>query len=518
MDSAGDGSAVAAAAGPDPNRVFVAGISTCCEETLRSVFAKFGPVHEVVIVGQNDAANSSWRKYCFVTFDDAVSAQRALASKDPSDVYKEIRPATAPTFDPRRRSNRSKAKESDRLETVVSVGRDANLIVQVQTTHLDRVVAHLHRRGGAMGVLGNCNVLGSTAATNSKNLTLLYLTCDAPAGVARRLSSEPLLARAIHKSYIVEPGLLEGNLATKEGCDDLSEVICERLSKEKGLRSIRMNVYPPKDRQRLLQSLEAIVDESDASSQQFTINPKEFSHILSVVEVYRYKGRGWEAKQNDENSRRYMMGIFPASPELDVVDTNNILSNDTSGDEVCRAYFKLKEAVETYEAMRGALERGLYGAIALDCGSAPGGWTKYLIERFRCPKVFSVDPGELASTVLELEETAHMQMKIQDALPVLLADDDAKGGVQIWVSDMCLHELEEQVDRLVVAKESGLLAPNSFFVLTLKCIKGYSKSSFDSQVKTAVDKLLASATVVGVETLHLFTNRVGERTVVGYIN
>jgi hypothetical protein len=48
---------------------------------------------------------------------------------------------------------------------------------------------------------------------------------------------------------------------------------------------------------------------------------------------------------------------------------------------------------------------------------------------------------------------------------------------------------------------------------------GHSKGAFDSQVEKVVDKLCStsSVNVVGVETFHLFSNRSGERTVVGYI-
>eukprot|EP00978_Attheya_sp_CCMP212_P048860 scaffold585624_cov59-Attheya_sp.AAC.2 len=292
-------------------------------------------------------------------------------------------------------------------------------------------------------------------------------------------------------------------------------------TQNKDVSSLRIQVFPPKHQSRLLQSFDGIINEDDDSQQLFTISPKGFSHMISVVEVYQYKGRGWEERQLQEDNRLYMVGISTASLELDVVDTNNnIIADDSSGDDVSRAYYKLKEATETYEASRGILDQDLYKSIALDCGSAPGGWTKYLIEHFHCPTVYSIDPGSLAPSVSTLKETRHMQMKIQDALPILLEDEGTTGQVKIWVSDMCLHDMGEQVDHLLLAKKKGLLAPNAFFVLTLKCVVGHSKSAFDSQVEKVVDKLrsTSSANVVGVETFHLFSNRSGERTVIGYIN
>ena len=46
---------------------------------------------------------------------------------------------------------------------------------------------------------------------------------------------------------------------------------------------------------------------------------------------------------------------------------------------------------------------------------------------------------------------------------------------------------------------------------------GIQKSSYDAQVKDVVDKLCESEDVTGVEIFHLFSNRSGERTVIGYI-
>ena len=158
----------------------------------------------------------------------------------------------------------------------------------------------------------------------------------------------------------------------------------------------------------------------------------------------------------------------------------------------------------------------MYGGdvIALDCGSAPGGWTKFAIEHFQCKKVYSVDPGQLAPSVLKMEETEHVQMKIQDAIPSLVKDNVK---IKLWVSDMCLHNMSSQIDFLLMAKENGLLADNALFVLTLKCVVGKSKTAFDSQAEQTVDTLKDTANVNGVEIMHLFSNRSGERMVMGYI-
>jgi len=532
----------------------VAGISpTCTEQTIRSALSQFGTVEDVKLVGQNDDTLKKKRKrnpYCFVTFDDAISARRAVdaplphpqenyGDDDVSAVYKEIKYATPITTITR--SSQSRAREAEKLSQIESYGQQTNLVVQVQSSHLDRLVAYFHRWNDSQnnnnqstnnrGGNHKCEVLGSVR-TNSKNLSLLLLACDNAIDVARGLYANPFLARAINKSYIVQPRIIEGNLSTEQGCSDFAKVIHDEIQRVEVLSSngddddnsivCRMQVFPPKHQARLVQSIGNLVNKKTATnaqtSKKFTISPRGFTHMLSIVEVHRYKGRDWKHRLRDENNNLYMMGLSPATNDLDVVDTNNIIGDGTNGDEVSRAYYKLKEALEMYETSRGELPRELYGSIALDCGSAPGGWTKYLVEHFGCGKVYSVDPGELAPSVREMEVVEHMQIKIQDALPKLLDDKASAGRVKIWVSDMCLHNMGAQVDLLLSAKEQGVMAPNAFFVLTLKCIVGHSKLSYDAQVERVVDKVRRDANNVdGVETFHLFSNRSGERTVIGYL-
>jgi len=417
-------------------------------------------------------------------------------------------------------------------EEDVSSFRDANLIVQVQSTHLDRLLHYLNRRilrrdrqvtnAEENDGVDHFALLGSTRA-NTKNMSLLFLsTRGDPIALSRMMCMDPILARAVNKSYIVQSGMLKGNLSTEQGSRRFAKTLLdniatrEEFSADERQRILRIQVFPPKYQSRLLQSFDAILNEDETISKKMAIAPNGFTHMLSVVQVYQYKGKGQERRQDDGN-KLYMAGISTASFELDVVDTNKgISTEDGRGGDVNRAYYKLKEAFQIYGADHG-IGKELKGSVALDCGSAPGGWTKYLIEHLHCKKVYSIDPGELSSSVRDLKETSHMQMRVQDAIPILL-ENGGLGKIQIWVSDMCLHRMEEQLDLLLLAKEQGLLAPNAFFVLTLKCVVGRSKISFDYQVQRVVDKLCKHAKVEKVTTYHLFSNRSGERTVMGYIN
>jgi len=559
-------------------RVFVAGIShTCTEQLIRSTLSKFGSINEVTIVGQANDNASSKRKafspYAFVTFDSSTSAKLAIDAPSPSPqtndnlnndstanetseaaVYKEIQAARS--VKSRKRSNAARLREEEILSKVTIFGKETNCIIQVQLTHLDRLVDYLDRSYNSENSEEKtedgtaCKVVG-TANSASKNISLLFLSCTNPSTLTRTLITDPILVRAINKSYIVQPGqLVEGKLATEEGCMEFAKSVYESISKQQEESnvennvSLRLKIFPPKYQSKLLTSFDALIEQAEksttststsTSSSSINIDPKEFTHMLSIVEIYQYKGRGWE--QNDVKSNNlYMWGLSAASLNEDVVDANNLIAldgnlavdssnnnNDGSSDdgevEVGRAYYKLKEAIETYKSSsneENKIHPALYdeSVVALDCGSAPGGWTKYLIEHFNCKTVYSIDPGKLAKSVSKLEQTKHIQMKIQDAIPLLLKDNTQ---VKIWVSDMCLHNMESQVDLLLMAKDSGLLSSNCFVVLTLKCIVGHSKSAYDSQVKKVVDKLCDKASMESVEIFHLFSNRSGERTVMGYL-
>ena len=168
-----------------------------------------------------------------------------------------------------------------------------------------------------------------------------------------------------------------------------------------------------------------------------------------------------------------------------------------------------------YRDFNDTNESIFHDSIALDCGAAPGGWSKFLVDDLKCKMVYSVDPGKMT---IDLGNVDHLQMKIQDAIPII---KERNAKIKIFVSDMCLHEMEAQLEFLLLAREEGILEAETFFVLTLKVTGGYSKAHFDGEAKKVMDALHAKADV-GIKTrdtvtYHLFSNRNGERTIMGYI-
>lgn len=101
------------------SRVFVGGIShTCTEESIKATFSEFGTVQNILIIGQDEATEKRRRlPYCFVTFDDIDSAQRAIEAPKPStetdadvSVYNEVQYAMPK--ETRQRSNAAPAKSN----------------------------------------------------------------------------------------------------------------------------------------------------------------------------------------------------------------------------------------------------------------------------------------------------------------------------------------------------------------------------------------------------------------------
>ncbi len=118
--------------------------------------------------------------------------------------------------------------------------------------------------------------------------------------------------------------------------------------------------------------------------------------------------------------------------------------------------------------------------MAVDCGSAPGGWTKYLSERTDLDAIYAVDPSKMDAWVSSLPNVRHLRMMLADAI-LRLRDvlSSTRGGgrgggadgarVALLVSNMCMHKPMGKVDALLRFRESGMLRPDAAFVLTIKC-------------------------------------------------
>jgi len=251
---------------------------------------------------------------------------------------------------------------------------------------------------------------------------------------------------------------------------------------------------------------------------------------------------------------------------------NSTKNKQEESNSISRAYWKLQEAWERYKFTPPCLDynnnenknavhqdgndestnnrRQLW---ALDCGAAPGGWTKFLFRPGVVERIYSIDPGKLSNEVLPGLDNdnggttiiRYMDTTIQKALPLLVTElheynntvssnergtnnnttsstTNERKYIDIWVSDMNVKDMSNQIDYFLLARHQGLIGTGTFFVLTIKCVVGYSTIAFDSQTQEQVQRLTHTvggdgALARDVHVVHLFSNRTSERTIIGYL-
>lgn len=477
------------------NVIFVSGLS---EESLLSStklsneFDRYGNVVDVSIIG----GGGKQQPYAFVQFESSQSAQAAIFEAAPSSLYRQVKAAQPIDRSKRKRSNTARQKREAELQHIKDVCSKTNLILQVQSTHIHRVKEFLKN------ISKNQSIELASQSTSSKNVALIFVSAPNPISLANALSKSEnleIIARAVNKLYIVQPGVIQADLNKEEGCDAVVKYLIQnRITSCDDLESVRLQIFPPSCQRKVIAAVEAL-DDNGLSAK---LNPRDATETISIVQVFKDKFP----------DALVMCGVSKS------IDYSIQRESPKNGQEaISRAYYKIKEAVSRYKSERADFSLESYrDCIAIDCGSAPGGWTKYLAQDAKMKIVHSVDPGDL-DPAIELENNVnHMRMKIQEAIPLLksqIQQDEDK--IKVFVSDACLHSMSAQADFLLEAKEQGILADEAFFVLTLKCTIGHGKANFDAQVDQVVCNLKDKAETRDVSVVHLFSNRIGERTLIG---
>eukprot|EP00554_Chaetoceros_debilis_P016744 CAMPEP_0194121548 /NCGR_PEP_ID=MMETSP0150-20130528/47450_1 /TAXON_ID=122233 /ORGANISM="Chaetoceros debilis, Strain MM31A-1" /LENGTH=734 /DNA_ID=CAMNT_0038814031 /DNA_START=270 /DNA_END=2471 /DNA_ORIENTATION=- len=337
--------------------------------------------------------------------------------------------------------------------------------------------------------------------------------------------------------------------------------------------TLKVQVFPPKPfQQAVVAMLDSKIGEIESTSKgdddcdgrQISMSATDYTHTFSCIQIFtpqktkskseQGKGSRQEQRQIPQNKivsveELYLIGVLPLSrrSQLQVQPMSNEGDKTNDNDdnqEICRAYFKLQEALDYYRydtsstyitpmantasevsstiASEDPVTLNFKGMTAFDCGSSPGGWTKYLLDKEQCIHVYSCDPGALDESVLSMDGVQHMRMKGEDAMDWIveerqkaiqnelvgegekLTNDTPTDGskesmlpflqppalVNLWVSDMCLLDPSHQVDHLISAQKKGILANRCFFVLTLKFNTGHAKETFDDMARVDVKRLI----------------------------
>ena len=486
------------------NVVFVGGLCEDVSSTkLSNEFDRYGTVVDVSIIN----GGGKQQPYAFVQFDSSESAQAAIELAQ-SSLYRQVKAAQPIDRSKRKRSNTSRQKREAELQHLRDVCSRTNLVLQVQSTHIDRVKEFLKNYISKNESIGLA-IEGQSSSSVTKNVSLIFVSTSDPISLANALGKREhleIIARAVNKLYIVQPGSTQADISTKQGCEIVvKDLIHNKIVSCDALESVRLQIFPPSCQRKVIAAMEALDDNGLAAK----LNPRDATGTISLVQVYKHKG-----KNSDTSTDALVMcGVSKSIIDYSIQRE----CPKTAKEAISRAYYKIKEAVLRYESERADFSMESYcDCIAIDCGSAPGGWTKYLAKDAKMKIVHSVDPGDLDPAIEVDNNVNHMRMKIQEAIPRLksqIQHDEDK--IKVFVSDACLHSMSAQADFLLDAKTEGILADEVFFVLTLKCTIGHGKANFDSQVEQTVSNLKDRAEIRDLSVYHLFSNRIGERTIVG---
>ena len=409
------------------------------------------------------------------------------------------------------------------------VASHANLVLQVHRSHLERMEQFLTTHFDASDV----KILARKRSTACKSCSLIFLhvTTGEQEFVENMINRYSFVPQGVNKYYILssERAIMKGNFDTMDELEELcrwstpcasSHYLLKVLQKiQSGHQKevpvkVKLEVYPIKLQHQIVTNLTELLDRRGIPEEVLDITPKNQTHTLSIIQIY---------------SETYLVGVVEGSTSL-------IRKVDTTND-ISRAYHKLSEAFERYQHQDNPMgvdapffstqnttsgskrkSESTRPVIAVDCGAAPGGWTKYLTEQTACDEVYAIDPGKIDESLTSLPSVHHLKMTAAKAIPQLrdiLARQD--NAIALWVSDMCVHDVPTQVDMFLRAYREGIFQPGAAFVLTIKCNIGHGSKRFNSLAEGEAKRLTEACGAYGIKIVHLFFNRTGERTVVGFI-
>ncbi|KAL3785962.1 hypothetical protein HJC23_005671 [Cyclotella cryptica] len=423
----------------------------------------------------------------------------------------------------------------------------ANVVLQVHKSHLSRMMDFLSENFQAIlpeknassqkanhtSSNGNISyieveIIAFHKSTGSKTCSLIFVRTSKERDFLVRLTAYKFVLQGLNKVYVLTNNKLFISGFIEDKDDDIGNALLqvllsiERQSTETASVVVKVETFPSKIQRRTVSRLTAALGEKSIPEKELDIAPTNHTHTLTIIQanVPRCDGK----KKLQASSPRYLVGISSMECTIPPIHETKEVTND----DICRAYHKLSEAIERYRDcyktkswpfpdVHVGSKRDKLPRLGVDCGAAPGGWTKYLVEKTACDKVYSIDPGKMSDFVLSLPNVHHLKMTGEAALP-LLCDmlNRQEALISIWVSDMCVHDVSKQVDIFLQAKDKGALQSNAAFVLTIKCNVGHAKDRFEELTKIEVDRL-KNAGAKELMVLHLFSNRIGERTVIGVI-
>lgn len=348
---------------------------------------------------------------------------------------------------------------------------ECNLAIQTTPQHVKRVADWLTATKNGT-VIEVCRA----HATNRKSERIMLCQSDDPDAVSAAVRTD-IAGRYVRRIYPIDDQFetVKGAMASiAENCTRFRAATRGTGGSEgegaagDGPLKVRIQAFPRK--------VEASLVDAFPATAGVEVTPKEMAAMGFIVVA---KGC-------------YYTAVRPASMFL-----GHLGDEVRHGAATCRAYYKLREAVDRCGV---ALKSDW---VVLDCGASPGGWSQYASEH--CKHVYAVDPGELAPPVPTNVE--HMDMRAEDAVPLLL-----EKGVQLdmFVCDM---NVPWNVVLPIFRTVTKVLRPGSPVIVTVKSFTPVTahRERACKEAKEAFEAICGAA----FEQVHLFSNAHGERTLVG---
>eukprot|EP01083_Nonionella_stella_P053441 141378_1 len=261
-------------------------------------------------------------------------------------------------------------------------------------------------------------------------------------------------------------------------CDKISTSLSPiALSPSLVGKNIRMQTFPQSIIEQLLTDIPPEIE----------LDPRIFDDVLYVYKC-----------DHGDNTPLYLWGVHPRAYHF---VTSTVCETIRVEPHVSRAFYKISEIVDSAEL-------GLSDSSSvLDLGASPGGWTECLAPLVSRGRVVAVDPGDMAESVLALENVFHIKSKTQLCIDELreLAPPD---GYDLCVCDM---NCDPDICCDVVVSVSDLLRPNAYIVITMKLMR-----RGDSWLEKAIGRCLdiLGAKFGAFEYHWLFANSYQERTLI----
>lgn len=277
------------------NVIFVGGLSDIVSSTQLSedFERRFGNVVDVSII----RGSGKQQPYAFVEFESSQNAQAAILDSSPSALYKNVKPAAPIDTSKRRRSNTSRKTQQTELQYIKDVCSRTNLILQVQSTHIDRIKEFLTNYVSKNEGI-HLTVEGQSCRSVTKNVSLVFVSTSDPIALANALGRSEYLqfiARAVNKLYIVQPGTIQADLKTEEGCNlVVNDLIQNKNISGDGVESVRLQIFPPSCQKKVISTVERMDCDGLASKldpreddDEYTIRMKLSYTLFNISRITR---------------------------------------------------------------------------------------------------------------------------------------------------------------------------------------------------------------------------------------